>query len=387
MNRTDKKYRLETLAVHAGHQIDEATGAVTEPIYLSTSFERDLDGGYERGYMYGRNRNPNRVALENALAALEGAAIGAAFSSGVAATTAIFQNLAPGDHVIAPMDGYYGTANVLNHLFAKWGIQASFVDMTQIDAVRESLRPETRIIWVETPSNPLMRCADIAALAELSRAHGARLVADNTFASPLMQHPLELGCDLVAYSTTKYIGGRGDVLGGMVLSRLNDEHFSKIRAAQAFGGAVPSPFDCWLLMRSLPTLPQRMRAHCANAQRLAEFLEGDSLVTVVHYPGLQSNPYHALAKRQMSSFGGMLSFEIKGGKDAAMALASEVQLFTRATSFGGVESLIEHHASIAGTLSKVPQGLLRISAGIEHIDDLIDDLSSALDRVRGRRNV
>ncbi|MDB5873504.1 MAG: cysD1 3 [Ramlibacter sp.] len=375
------RYRIETLAVHAGHAVDGGTGAVTEAIQLSTTFERDVDGGYERGYMYGRNRNPNRSSLESALAALEGGAACAAFSSGVAAATSIFQGLAPGDHVIAPRDGYYGTSNVLRHLFAKWGIATSFVDMTQLDAVRASLTPSTRIVWIETPSNPLLRCVDIAGLAELAHAHGARAVADNTFASPIIQQPLALGCDLVTYSTTKYLGGRGDVLGGVVICRADDEHFAQIRAAQVFGGAVPSPFDCWLLMRSLSTLPYRMQAHCSNAQQLAQFLEASPLVAAVHYPGLESSPFHAVAKRQMSRFGGMLSFELKGGKEAAMALAANVGLFTRATSFGSVESLIEHHASIAGPHSTAPQGLLRVSAGIEHIDDLVDDLASALSRL------
>lgn len=373
-----KQYKFETLAVHAGHSVDIGTGAVTEAIHLSTTFERDADGGYSRGFLYSRNHNPNRNGLEAALAALEGGAAGAAFGSGLAAVTAIFQGLMPGDHVIAPVDIYHGTANVLKHLFAKWGVTASFVDMTNLDGVRNALSPQTKIIWIETPSNPLLQCVDIAAIAEIAYRHGARAIADNTFASPVLQRPLALGCDMVMHATTKYLGGRSDVLGGAVVSRLDDEQFAQLRTAQLFGGAVPSPFDCWLVMRSLPTLPYRMQAHCANAQKVAEFLQRHAKVSVVHYPGLPDNPFHAVASRQMSGFGGMLSFEVKGGKDAAMALAAHVEIFTRATSLGGVESLIEHRASIEGPESKTPQGLLRVSVGLENADDLIDDLSSAL---------
>ena len=373
-----KQYKFETLAVHAGHSVDVGTGAVTEAIQLSTTFERDADGGYSRGFLYSRNHNPNRNGLEAALAALEGGAASAAFGSGLAAVTAIFQGLMPGDHVVAPVDIYHGTANVLKHLFAKWGVTASFVDMTNLDNVRNALVPQTQIIWIETPSNPLLRCVDIAALAEIAQRHGARAIADNTFASPVLQKPLALGCDMVMHATTKYLGGRSDVLGGAVVSRLDDGHFAQLRSAQLFGGAVPSPFDCWLVMRSLPTLPYRMQAHCINAQNVAEFLQQHAKVSVVHYPGLPDNPFHAIASKQMSGFGGMLSFEVKGGKDSAVALAAHVEIFTRATSLGGVESLIEHRASIEGPESKTPQGLLRVSVGLENADDLIDDLGSAL---------
>lgn len=377
--KTNKKYRMETLAVHAGHGVDAATGAVTEAINLSTTFERDADGGYSRGYLYSRNHNPNRNGLEAALSALEGGAGSAAFGSGLAAVTAVFQGLLPGDHVVAPADIYHGTANVLKHLFAKWGVTASFINMTNLDTVRAAMTPATRLVWIETPSNPLLQCVDIAALADIAHQHGARAVADNTFASPMLQQPLALGCDMVMHATTKYLGGRSDVLGGIVVTRQDDEHFAQVRTAQLFGGGVPSPFDCWLVMRSLPTLPARMQSHCANAQKVAEFLQSHAKVSVVHYPGLEGNPFHALAKKQMSGFGGMLSFEVKGGKDSAMALAANVEIFTRATSLGGVESLIEHRASIEGPESKTPQGLLRVSVGLEHADDLIDDLAGALD--------
>ena len=375
-----KKYRFETLAVHAGHAVDAATGAVVAPIHLSTTYERDADGSYPHGYLYSRNHNPNRNSLEAALAALEGGTSGAAFGSGLAAVTAIFQGLQPGDHVVAPADIYHGTANVLKHLFAKWQVSASFVDMTDLGVLRAALRPATKMVWIETPSNPLLQCVDIAAVAEIARQAGARAVADNTFASPVLQNPLALGCDLVMHSTTKYLGGRSDVLGGAVVTRVDDDAFAQIRTAQLFGGAVPSPFDCWLVMRSLPTLAYRMQAHCANARKVAHFLQSHPKVSAVHYPGLEDNAFHALASRQMRDFGGMLSFETRAGKEAAMTLAAHVEVFTRATSLGGVESLIEHRASIEGPESKTPQGLLRVSVGLEHADDLIDDLSQALDR-------
>ena len=379
--KKDKTYRFETLAVHAGHGVDPATGAVVDPIHLSTTFEREADGTYPRGYLYSRNGNPNRNGLETALAALEGGEACATFGSGLAAVTAIFQGLQPGDHVLAPLDIYHGTANVLKHLFAKWQVSASFVDMTQLDVVAAALQPNTRIVWIETPSNPLLQCVDIAALADMAHQAGARAIADNTFASPVLQRPLELGCDMVMHATTKYLGGRSDVLGGAVVSKLNDDAFAQVRTAQLFGGGVPSPFDCWLVMRSLPTLPYRIQAHCANAMKVAQFLANHPKVSKVHYPGLENNAFHALAKKQMSGFGGMLSFEAKAGKDAAMAVAQHVEIFTRATSLGGVESLIEHRASIEGPDSKTPQGLLRVSVGLEHADDLIDDLSQALDRL------
>jgi cystathionine gamma-synthase len=246
--------------------------------------------------------------------------------------------------------------------------------------VRSAILPETRIMWVETPSNPLLQCTDIAAIVDMCAGKRIRVVADNTFASPVLQNPLALGCDMVMHATTKYLGGRSDVLGGVLVTRVADEHFEGVRSAQLFGGGVAAPFDCWLVMRSLGTLSYRVKAHCTNARRVAEFLKTHPKVSVVHYPGLEDSPFHALAKRQMRDFGGMLSFEVAGGKDAAMRVAANVQLFTRATSLGGVESLIEHRASIEGPQSTTPPGLLRTSIGLEHPDDLIDDLAQALER-------
>jgi len=375
------KFRFETLAVHAGQKVDPSTGAVVAPIHLSTTFERDEDGGYSRGFIYSRNHNPNRNALEEALAALEGGAAGVAFASGLAAVTAVFQTLSPGDHVVAPKDIYHGTANVLKHLFAKWGVKFTFVDMSDLDTVRSAILPATRIMWVETPSNPLLQCTDIAAVVQMCAGRGIRVIADNTFASPALQNPLALGCDMVMHATTKYLGGRSDVLGGALVSRESDELLDAVRTSQLYGGGVAAPFDCWLVMRSLGTLAYRMQAHCANAMHVARYLKAHPKVSAVHYPGLEGSPFHALAKKQMRGFGGMLSFEVAGGKEAAMKVAAKVQLFTRATSLGGVESLIEHRASIEGPQSTTPQGLLRTSIGLEHPDDLVEDLDQALGQV------
>jgi cystathionine gamma-synthase len=376
--KTPPPLQPETLAIHAGRQIDPSTGAVTPAIHLSTTFERDPDGEYSRGFIYSRMGNPNRQALEHALATLENGKVGAAFSSGLAAIGAVFGALQPGDHVIAPRDIYHGTARQLDTLFARWGLQASFVDMTDLNRIQAALQPNTRLLWIETPSNPLLQCVDIEAVAALARSHGALAVADNTFASPVLQQPLQLGCHLVVHATTKYIGGHSDVLGGMVVAAENNELFERIRQTQILGGAVPSPFDCWLLLRSLPTLAYRMRGHCSNAMQVARFLAGHNNVQAVHYPGLESSPYHALASRQMKGYGGMLSFQVKGSQQAALSVAAKLRLFTRATSLGGIESLIEHRASIEGPDSQTPQNLLRVSVGLEHADDLVNDLSQAL---------
>jgi len=383
MTATARPLHFETLAVHAGKQTDPTTGAITAPIHLATTFERDADGEYSRGYVYARSQNPNRNALEEALAALEQGAVCAAFASGLGAVSAVLQTLQPGDHVLAPQDIYHGTASTLTQVFARWGLAANFVDMCDLDAVRAAIRPQTRLVWLETPSNPLLRCTDIAAVVQLcaEQKTAIRVVADNTFASPALQNPLALGCDMVVHATTKYLGGHSDVMGGAVIAREADAHFDAVRTVQQFGGAIPAPFDCWMVLRSLATLPQRMAAHCANATRLAQYLQVHPKVSAVHYPGLPDNPYHALAARQMRGFGGMLSFEVTGGKDAAMATAAQVRIFTRATSLGGVESLIEHRASIEGPTSRTPQGLLRVSVGLEHVDDLIADLAQALAQV------
>jgi cystathionine gamma-synthase len=369
--------RIETLAVHAGHAVDPTTGAVTTPIHLSTTFERDPDGGYHGGHVYTRTSNPNRDAVEQALLRLEGGAAAIAYSSGSAATQSVFQALAPGDHVLAPDDIYYGTLRQLREIFAAWGLEADVVDMADLGAVQRLLRPTTKIVWVETPSNPLVRVVDIQKLAELAHSVGARCVVDNTWATPVLQLPLRLGADLVMHSTTKYLGGHSDLLGGALVARKEDDFFERLRLLQKLGGAVPSPFDCWLLLRGIRTLPWRMRAHCDNAGLVAEFLERHPKVEAVHYPGLTSHPGHEIAKLQMNDFGGMLSVQIRGGQDAAMRLTQHLTLFTRATSLGGTESLIEHRASVEGAGTKAPANLLRVSIGLEHPDDLIEDLERA----------
>ncbi|MEP7199691.1 MAG: aminotransferase class I/II-fold pyridoxal phosphate-dependent enzyme, partial [Chloroflexota bacterium] len=362
----------------AGKHIDGDTGAVTLPIHLSTTFEREADGSYPHGYSYVRGNNPTRAALEQRLAVLEGGAVAAAFASGTAAIAAIFQSLAPGDHVVAPQDVYYGTIRTLREVFAPWGLQISCVDMTDLAQVEQAIHPQTKLIWVETPSNPLLSITHIARVAELAHAAGARCVCDNTFATPILQQPLALGADLVMHSTTKFLNGYSDVLGGAVISKENDEFFQRVKKIQTNAGAVPSPFDCWLVMRGLTTLPYRMRAHCDNAMRVATFLHAHPNVEAVHYPGLPSHPGHDLAAEQMAGFGGMASFQVKGGRADAFRVASRVRVFTRATSLGGVESLIEHRASVEGPDTRAPQNLLRMSIGLEHSDDLIEDLAQAL---------
>ena len=369
--------KIETLAVHAGHQVDPATGAVATPINLSTTFERDVEGTYARGFMYSRNDNPNRKALEAGVAAIEGGATAAAFASGSAATSGMFQALAPGDHILAHVDAYYGTTRLLREIFLRWGLKADFVDMSDLDTVKKALRPNTKLAWMETPSNPLLKVVDLAAIAEIVHGGGALCACDNTWA-PILQRPFDLGADFIMHSTTKYFGGHCDVMGGILVAKKDSELFQKVRAIQYEGGAVPSPFDCWLVLRGMRTLPWRMRAHSQNAAKVADFLAKHPKVERVNYPGLASHPGHKIAKAQMSMFGGMLSVEVKGGRDAAMKVATRTKIFIRATSLGGVESLIEHRASIEGPETKSPEGLLRLSIGLENPEDLIEDLNQAL---------
>jgi cystathionine gamma-synthase len=373
--------RIETLAVHAGHSVDPSTGAVTLPIHLSSTFERNPDGSYPAGHVYGRITNPNRDALETALTSLERGATSIAYASGSGATMAVFQALAPGDHVLAPDDAYYGTLKQLREIFARWGLEADVVDMTDLGAVARAIRPNTKILWVETPSNPLVRIVDIAGLAEIAHSVGARCVVDNTWATPILQRPLDLGADIVMHSTTKYLGGHSDLLGGALVAGRDDEFVERLRLTQRVAGVIPSPFDCWLLLRGIRTLPWRMRAHCANAAAVAGFLTAHAKIEVVHYPGLSSHAGHAIAARQMSDFGGMLSIQVRGGETAALELTRRLTLFTRATSLGGSESLIEHRASVEGPATMAPTNLLRVSIGLEHPDDLIEDLDRALGAV------
>jgi len=374
------KYRFETLAVHAGRKVEPHTGAVTPSITLATTFERGADGSFPGGHIYSRSSNPNRAALEDAFAALEGGATALAFGSGQAAAAAVFQSLSTGDHIILPSDLYHGTRYLVRDVLARWGLAADFVDLRVLSALKSALRPTTRLIWAETPSNPQLRIADIAAIGEISHAHDALFAVDNTWATPLLQRPLELGADIVMHSTTKYFGGHSDVLGGALIVRESADGplAERLRTIQKLSGGVPSPFDCWLLLRSIPTMPARVRTQTESAGRVAEFLAGHPGVEVVNYPGLSTHPGHAIAARQMSGFGAMLSFEVRGGESAAMAVAAGVHLITRATSLGGIETLIEHRASVEGPDTQTPRNLLRLSVGLEHPDDLIADLREAL---------
>jgi cystathionine gamma-synthase len=376
---------IETLAVHAGHHPDAATGAVSPPIHPSTTFAREPDGTLPHGFLYARSDNPTRRELERSLAALEGGETAIAFASGMAATAAVFQSMLPGEHVIAPEDAYYGTARLLREVMAGWGLGSTLVDMTDPHAVAEAVTPHTRLIWIETPSNPALAVTDIARVAAIAHAAGARCVCDNTWATPLLQRPLALGCDLVMHSTTKYLGGHSDLTGGALIAPEDDDWAARLRTLQALGGGVPSAFDCWLLMRGIRSLAWRMRGHCENAAIVAAFLARHEAVAVVHYPGLASDPGHAVAARQMTGFGGMVSVQVKGGAEAALDVVRRVKLFTRATSLGGPESLIEHRASVEGPESRTPPGLLRLSIGLEHPDDLVQDLDQALRGAATRR--
>jgi cystathionine gamma-synthase len=370
--------KLETLAVHAGRQIDAATGAVAAPIQMSTTFERDADGGYSRSFSYARPGNPTRRALEDCLAALEGGAEAMCFASGSAASMAVFSLLKPGDHVIAPRECYYGTRQQLREVVWGWGVEVDFVDLSRLEELDAHLKPATRLIWIETPCNPTLGISDIGAIAARARRQNALLVCDNTFATPIVQRPLELGADFVMHSSTKYFGGHSDVMGGAVVARQRSPLTTRIRTYQAIGGGVPSPFDCWLIRRSLATLPLRIRAQCANALEIAHYLHRHPRVERVYYPGLRDDPGHLLAARQMHGFGAIVSVGIKGDAAEALAVAARTQLFIRATSLGGVESLIEHRASVEGPDTLTPQNLLRLSIGIEDAQDLIADLEQAL---------
>ena len=380
MSDSRERDRAATDAVHAGMQPDPGTGAVMPPIHLATTFERDVDGGYERGYVYSRQGNPNRSILEQALAELEKGAACAAFPSGMSAAFAVLFALEPGAHVVVADDCYYGVGELLHGPLARWGLRADFVDLSSVDTARRAITQETRLVWAESPSNPMLKISDLSALADLAHTQGAALCVDNTWPTPLGQQPLELGADLVVHSTTKYLAGHSDVLGGAVIAREEGVFLNRLREAQDLAGIVPGPFDCWLARRGILSLPARLERQVAGAQRIAEALAAHASVERVHYPGLESDPGHALAARQMHNFGGMLSFQVKGGEAAAMAVAAHTQRFRRATSLGGPESLIEHRASIEGPHSQTPGGLLRLSVGLEGVSDLIDDLHQALDR-------
>lgn len=373
--------RFETAAIHAGHAIDSATGALDPGISLSTTFQRGADGGYSSGFVYSRDANPNRSALETALAALEGGDQGFAFSSGMAASHALFACLKPGDHVISPDDAYYALKVMLDTYFSGWGLQVEFVDQSKPALVEEAIRPNTKLLWIETPSNPMLKITDIRTLAEIANAHGVWTAVDNTWATPYLQRPLDLGADVSMHSSTKYLGGHCDVMGGALVTTDGFPLNEKLRFIQNKLGAVPSPFDAWLIHRGLQTLPVRMDRHCATAELVADFLNDHKKVEKVYFPGLPCHLGIAVASKQMANWGGMVSFRVRGGASEAFKVANSLKIILQATSLGGVHSLIEHRKSVEGPASATPDNLLRLSVGLEHPDDLLEDLSQALDSI------
>ena len=374
-----KPPHIETLAVHAGREPDAATGAVVPPLHLATTYARDADGGFSSGFQYTRYANPTRLALEDCIAQLEGGAAAAAFGSGMAAAHAVFASLRPGDRVVVSADAYHGVHRLLDEVLAPWGLVVAYADFSDADALASALAPGAALVWAETPSNPLLKLCDLSAVATAAHGAGALAVCDNTFATPVLQRPLEHGFDLVMHSATKYFGGHSDVLGGAVVARTDGGLFERVRALQARGGAVPAPFDCYLLLRGISTLALRVRAQSANALALAGWLAAHPRVARVHYPFLASHPQHALAERQMAAGGGVLSFELDAPAAVALKTATRTRVFKHATSLGGVESLIEHRASTEGPTTRTPGTLLRLAVGIEHLDDLRDDLAQALE--------
>jgi cystathionine gamma-synthase len=378
---SDTPYGFSTRAIHAGQDPDPATGAVIVPIYQTSTFAQE-EVGVHKGYEYARSGNPTRTALETALAALDGGRFALAFASGLAAETTVMLMLSSGDHIVAGDDAYGGTYRLFDKVFARHGITVDYVDTRDAENVAEAIRTETRLVWIETPTNPLLKLADIQEIAQHARSRGVLTLVDNTFASPYLQRPLELGADIVLYSTTKYMGGHSDTVGGALV--LNDEGvYQRLKFLQNAAGGVPGPFDSWLVLRGLKTLAIRMRAHSENGLAVARFLQEHPAVEQVIYPGLAEFPQHDLAKRQMHGFGGMISFLPNGGEAAARRIVARTKLFTLAESLGGVESLIElpsamTHASVAGSPLEVPAGLVRLSVGIEDAEDLIADLEAAL---------
>jgi len=375
---------FETTAIHAGQEADPRTGAVVPPIYQVSTFKQDGVGGLRAGYEYARSGNPTRDALEECLAALEGGTRAFATSSGLAAEDLLLRTvLRPGDHLVVPIDAYGGSYRLFARVLAPWGVEHTAVDQSDLDAVRAAIVPgKTKVVWTETPTNPLLSISDISELAKIAHEASAILIVDNTFASPYLQRPLGLGADAVIHSTTKYLGGHSDVVGGAII--VNDAKLAEqVGYNHNAMGPIAGPFDAWLVLRGAKTLAVRMDRHCENARAIVEFLVGHERVSEVRYPGLVTHPGHEIAKRQMRDFGGMVSFRVRGGIEAALQVCKRVELFTLAESLGGVESLIEHpgkmtHASVAGSALEVPDDLIRLSVGLEHKDDLIADLARAL---------
>lgn len=374
--------RFETKAIHSGHQVDQETGAVTTPIHLSTTFERNVDGSYTQDFVYSRGDNPNRRALEACLTSLEDGYDSVTFSSGMAAISSLIEAL-PSDkprRIIIPDDMYFGIRSLVSETDIGSKFDVVSVDMTNLEEVEQAITSApTGLVWMETPSNPLLKITDIEAIVKLAQQAGAYTVVDNTWPTPFLQQPLTLGVDFSLHSVTKYIGGHSDLLIGAVIAKSDSPMLANLRTWQHNKGAVPSPFDCWLALRGVQTLAPRMMVHCSNAMEIARFLDEHPNVEAVHYPGLAHHPGHDIAARQMSSFGGMLSFQVKGGQREAMDVTAKLRFFTRATSLGGTHSLIEHRASVEGDLTTAPPNLLRVSIGIENVEDLKEDLMQALE--------
>jgi cystathionine gamma-synthase len=370
--------KLDTLAVHAGAAPDKATGSMAPPIHLSTNFLHGAASEETYGYMYIRDKNPTQDRLEEAMSALEGGEDALAFSSGMGATAALLQNLEPNSHIIIPADVYVHLRVLAARHLANWQIQHTIVEMSSPDAVRAAVRANTKLIWVETPSNPRMTVTDIATMAKIAHGAGAYLLVDNTFATPVLQQPFDFGADIILHSTTKYCGGHSDVQGGCLVFKKRAPLHEQMFQVRMVLGAVCSPFNSWLILRGLRTLPCRMDKHCSNAMAVAKALVAEKNVEAVFYPGLDSHPGHNIAALQMKQFGGMMSILVKGGWEEAVKVVSRVKIFQVATSLGGVESLIEHRASAEGVGSTSPKNLLRLSIGLEHPDDLIEDLTQAL---------
>ncbi|GAB5494442.1 MAG: cystathionine gamma-synthase [Phototrophicaceae bacterium] len=369
--------RPETQAIHAGYTIDPETGALAQPIHLSTTYERDEDGEFSRGYKYIRNGNPNRLELENRLATLEGGEACAMFASGSTATFTLLQALKTGDHIIAPSDMYFGIQVILREIMTPWGLETTFVDMADIEAVKNTIQANTRMIIAETPSNPMMKLTDIGTISEIAKNAGLIFAVDNTIGTSVFQRPFELGADIVIHSTTKFISGHSDVLGGALITKENSDFFDHIYRIQQIGGATPDPHSCWLTLRGIMTLPVRVRAMHENSIKVANYLESNPKIERVLHPALASHPQHDLFRKQMTGATGLFSFQVVGDADNAIAFTNRLNIIKRVTSFGGVRSKIEHRASIEEGTS-TPQNLLRISIGLEHPDDLIEDIEQAL---------
>ena len=371
--------KFETIAVHSGAERDPETGAIAPPIHLSTTFEHGPAAETPKGFLYVRETNPTQERLEGALAKIEGGEAALAFASGIGAGAAYLQALEPGSHVVFADDIYYDFRTIANDFFPKWGLTATMVDLTDPDRLSKALRDETKLVWLETPSNPLLQVIDIGAVARIAHSAGAKVLVDGTFATPALQQPLALGADAVMQSTTKYLGGHSDVQGGAVIVNSRDDHFERMYKVRKVLGAVASPFNSWLVLRGLRSLACRVERQAATAQVLAEALDGHDGVDRVHYPGLSSHPGHDIAAKQMKAFGGILSFEVAGGEARAIDVASKLKLIVNATSLGGVESILEHRRSSEGPTSTAPPSLLRLSVGLEHADDLVADLVQALE--------